>query len=876
MKLAVGGGATIKLLEREVQLRRLEQAFEQTKQGHGRLLAISGEAGTGKTTLVERFVFAHGKQARVHRGACENLSTPEALLPLRDIMRASGESFDPALDPIQSFERLLRLLAASPTPCVLVIEDLHWADTVTLDLIRFLARRIGPLRVLILLTYRDEEVDARSPVRLVLGEAAAGSLERMSLEALSMDAVAQLAADHGRSGAEIFALTAGNPFMVSEALAVEGDLPTDAVRDATLARASRLAPDARAVLEAVSIFPRRADTAIIAEMVGHGLSGLDACVEKGMLTLDGAVLRFRHELARRAVEAAVAPSRRRGLHQAVVNELARRPNARASEIAHHAQRAGDVEKQLKFAAIAGRESAGAGAPREAVAHYEAILRHRDILDATTLTDALERFAEQSYLMGAVDNAVTAMQEAAELRRSTGETLRLGQDLTRLTRFAWMCGRRHEAEGFVDEAIGVLEQAPPGRELAWAYSHKSQLEMLASLIPQAVQWGERALSLARSLGEDEIAVHALGNIGTSRADSARSGNLTELEQSLELALKGNFQDHVERASCNLTCTHYTRREYEAALARIERGVAYAAERQLNHWEGYLRGWRAMILLDQGKWAAAEDEIGLILSRTYSSGVYRFPALVALARLRIRRGDPDSETPFEAARGLSATLAELQRSVYVAALKAELAWLGAPDDAAASREAIALLQEVYALARERDASWVAEDMALWLHLLGDGVAGTAELLTPYRDHCEGRWKEAAIGWKRVGRPYEEALALSEGDDAAQRAAIAALDRLGAAPAAARVRRQLRSSGAVAIPRGPIARTRANAAGLTRRQIEVLVLVDQGLSNVEIADRLCISAKTAEHHVSAIIARLEVGTRRNAAQAARSLGLLAEHKK
>jgi len=872
------GGREIELLEREEQLQRLDRGFALARDGRGRIVAIAGEAGAGKTTLVERFVAAHGAQARVHRGACENLSTPEALLPLRDIARASGESFDPGADHIQSFELLLRLLTNPTLPSVLVIEDLHWADTVTLDLIRFLARRIGGVRALVLLTYRDEELDARSPVRNVLGEAPPGSVERMTLEPLSMNAVTQLAEKAGRRGDELFALTAGNPFLVTEALAVECDVPTDAVRDATLARASRLPPEARAVLEAVSIFPRRAETAIVADMVKSSFgTGLDACVERGMLTLEGAMLRFRHELARRAIEAFIAPSRRRALHQAVVYELVRRPNARTSEIAHHAERAADVAALLKYARLAGDEAARAGAPREAASHYGAILTHRAALEASATVELLECFADQSYLMGAADVAMSSMQEAAELRRASGDTLKLGRDLTRLTRFAWMCGRRLEAEQFVEEAIAVLEQAPAGAELAWAYSHKSQLDMLASKMDTAVYWGIRALALAERVRDDEILIHALGNIGSAKADTERSGSCVDLERSFELALTAKFHDHVERASCNLTCTYYVRRDYKSSLAYIERGVAYAAARELTHWEGYLRGWRAMIRIDQGDWASAEDEIELILSRTYASGVYRFPALVALARLRLRRGDPDAETPLDEARRLSATLAELQRSVYVGAVIAEKAWLSIVDDMSADVDrAITLLREVYALAIQRGARWVADDAALWLHMLGERISETADLASPFRDHCEGRWQSAAAGWAALGRPYEEALALGEGDEAAQRQSLEILDRLAAAPAAARLRRQMRANGSRAIPRGPIAGTRANPAGLTRRQAQVLSLVDEGLSNMEIADRLCISAKTAEHHVSAIIARLGVASRRDAAVAARALGMAAEGKR
>lgn len=871
-------GRVIELLEREEQLARLGRAFALAGEGRGRIVAIAAEAGAGKTTVVERFVAKHAAHARVHWGACENLSTPEVLLPLRDIARASGESFDLGADHIRSFEWMLRLLSDGASPSVLIIEDVHWADTATLDLIRFLARRIARVRAVILITYRDEELDARSPMRSVLGDAPAGSIERMTLEPLSLAAVTRLAALAGRSGDALFALTAGNPFLVTEALAVDGDMPTDAVRDSTLARASRLPEPARVVLEAVSIFPRRAETAVVADLVKGAIGGgLDICVEKGMLSLQGGLLQFRHELARRAIESSIAPVRLRRLHQRVVDVLKKRSDARAGEVAHHAERAADVTVLLKFARLAGEGAARAGAPREAASHFAAMLRHRGALDAGQVVEVLERHAEQAYLMGAADIAMISMTEAAQHRRAAKDVVGLGRDLTRLTRFAWMCGRRAEAERYVEEAIAVLQSAPAGPELAWAYSHQSQLDMLASRMDSAVSWGERALALAQQLGEKEVIIHALANIGSAKSDVNRSGECVETERSFELAVAGRFHDHVERASCNLSCTYFWRRDYAAALARIDRGVTYATALELTHWEGYLRGWRAMVWLDQGDWAAAEEEAQQVSSRSYAADVYRFPSLIALARLRIRRGDQDFEAPLNTARRLSDSMAELQRSVYVAVLDAEIAWLemnvGETDFAAtASRDAAkSVLREVHALAVERSALWVVEDAALWLYLLGEGVAGAGDLSPPFSDHSEGRWREAAAGWQALGRPYEQALALSGGDDAAQRAALEIFDRLGAAPAAARLRRQMRANGARAIPRGPLARTRANPAGLTARQAQVLSLIDEGLSNTEIADRLCISSKTAEHHVSAIMARLEAPTRQRAASTARSLGLL-----
>jgi DNA-binding CsgD family transcriptional regulator len=304
--------------------------------------------------------------------------------------------------------------------------------------------------------------------------------------------------------------------------------------------------------------------------------------------------------------------------------------------------------------------------------------------------------------------------------------------------------------------------------------------------------------------------------------------------------------------------------------LERGISHAASRELTHWEGYLRGWRAMIHLDQGRWAEAEEEIDRILGRAYGSGVYRFPALVALSRLRLRRGDPDVETPLDEVRSLCATLAELQRSVYFAVLLAERAWLGnAGDSKGELKTAIAHLRDAQTQALAQGALWVTEETSLWLHHLGEASEGAAMFATPAREHCEGRWQPAADGWAALGKPYEEAMALGEGDEAAQRRALEIFDRLTAAPAAAGLRRRMRAQGVRTIPRGPIAGTRASPAGLTRRQAQVLILVEEGLSNLEIADRLCISAKTAEHHVSAIIARLGVTGRREVGNAARSLG-------
>jgi DNA-binding CsgD family transcriptional regulator len=868
-------------LERDDQLHRLTQAFAKASGGHGCVVAIGAEAGAGKTALVEYFARARAQQATVYWGSCENLTTPEILLPLRDIARGAGKALDIGLDHVRLFEWVLTLISHPTRTSMLIIEDLHWADTATLDLLRFLCRRIGSARALLLMTYRDEEMGPRSAIRQLLGEANPGSIERLSLPPLSLPAVNQLAARLGRSGGGIFELTAGNPFLVTETLAAADTIPSEAVRDATLARVAGLTAAARQLLEVVSIFPRRAETAMVADLVSGGLdNGLDECIDKSMLMLDGATVRFRHELARLAMEGSLAPTRRRMLHRKVVTELMLRPDGRPGEIAHHAAHADDLPSLLKYSKLAAEHAARAGAPREAASHYLVMLRHREHLTTTVLVEALECYAEQSYLIGDSPTAMTSMTEAAQLRRAARDPIALGRDLMRLTRFAWMCGRRSDAERYVQESIDVLQSEPAGAELAWAYSHLSQLDMLAFHLDSAIDWGEKALTLARQLDQREIVVHALGNVGTARAERDDSESCAELEQAFDLALAGGYHDHVQRAACNLTCIYYWRRDYSASLAQIARGVSYAVARELPHWEAYLRGWRAMIRVDRGEWAAAEEEAQEVSSRLSIADAYRFPALIALARLRVRRGDSDAGLPLEGAGRLSATLSELQRLIYVAATRAERLWLSSEIPGAAAGATnrnvthaadVTMLRQLHETALARQTTWIAECAALWRYQLGDRDFPAEGLSAPIRDHCENNWRAAAAGWQAQGHPYEQALALSQGDEAAQREALGILDRLGANPAATRLRRLMRLNGATSVPRGPIAETRSNLAGLTRRQAHVLQLVVEGMTNADIAARLCISAKTAEHHVSAIMARLGAASRREAVTAARKLGAI-----
>ena len=242
-----------------------------------------------------------------------------------------------------------------------------------------------------------------------------------------------------------------------------------------------------------------------------------------------------------------------------------------------------------------------------------------------------------------------------------------------------------------------------------------------------------------------------------------------------------------------------------------------------------------------------------------------ALVPLGLLQARRGDPGAAATLQEATERAFATSELQWVAPVAVARAEYAWLHG-DDRRAAEEAARVLE----LAEQAGHRWFAGELAFWLRLAGESPPVPAVAAEPHQLLLAGDWRAAAGAWRKLGFPYQRALTLACGDqDEAQLEALAALDGLGARQTAQRLRRQLRRRGTLRVPRGPTRATAANPAGLTGRQVEVLGLLAEGLTDAEIAARLSLSVKTVGHHVSAVLAKLGVGSRREAAAAARRLG-------
>jgi tetratricopeptide (TPR) repeat protein len=552
----------VELLERDEALAELHRQFERSATA-GRLVAVSGEAGIGKTALVSRFLGECVPTPVVLRGSCDPLHTPRPLGPIRDAARDAGGRLAAALLAEDAprehvFESVLDALRPQP-PRVLVVEDVHWADEASLDLLIWLGRRLEAMAALILITYRVDD-RAAGTISRVLGHAPARYVAHVPLEPLSPAAVARLAEASGRRPAQLHELTGGNPFFLTEVLAgPEGAVPAT-IRDAVMARVEPLPAEARALLELVSVVPGRAETWLVEPAPGG-----DEALASGLLRSGGDGMWFRHELARLAVEASL-PTHRRARLNAVV--LARLVNAAAdpARLAHHALGAGDTAAVAAHSAAAGRLAAAARAHREAAQYFEAALA-TGVATGVERAELLEAYADSAFRAYRADDALDGRRAAVRAWESLGNRAKVGENLRWQSRVASASGLRTEAQESAHAAVDVLESLAPGHELAMAYSNLSQLFMLANEAEAAVTWGGRALELGRRIGDDEATVHALNNVGTARAMLGEDDGPVLLRESFRLAVDAGLDDHAGRAALNLAYDHMERRSYDEAADAI---------------------------------------------------------------------------------------------------------------------------------------------------------------------------------------------------------------------------------------------------------------------------------------------------------------------
>jgi DNA-binding CsgD family transcriptional regulator/tetratricopeptide (TPR) repeat protein len=848
----------MQLLEREQSLADLATWLDQAIRLSGCMALVAGEAGIGKTALLREFA-QRQRDARVLWGACDALFTPRPLGPLHDIARQThgrlattlGSGAGPELiftAALDEFERVKSLI---------VVEDVHWADEATLDLLKYLGRRIHRTHCLLAVTYRDGELGLQHPLRLVIGDLPHTGTHRMSLAPLSEVAVTQLAKRAGRTVTGLHGVTGGNPFFVTEVLASAGDTVPATVRDAVLGRAARLSPAARQIAELVCVIPGKTEPWLLEPIVHPAEAAIEDCLGFGMVRHDDSSLAFRHELARRALEDVVPERLRQQLHTKVLEVLAARSDVPVARLAHHADGARNGLQVLRYAPVAAAQAASVGSHREAAAHYQAALRYADHLEAVERASLLEGLSYECYLTGDNTRAFEARRSALEIWRAQGSPLKEGDALRWLSRLFWFMGNNAQADDYCGKAIAVLASLPPGPELARAYVNRADLAMEAHEADTAIESALRAIELAERLADSEILCDASSALGHTRLIIGDTEGWVDLHRMLQLAMAAGSQEHVARAYNGMAAMAVSRRQYEHASGYMQAGLAYCEAHDLDWVQTYMLAYRARMRFEQGDWNAASEDVEAVLRSPRTPAIARIPALRTLAHLRVRRGDPDASGPLQQARALAGPTPVLQRAGMLAVVCAEAAWL-ADDREGVVRE----IQPAYELTRQRRDPRMNGELAAWLWRVGALREPPTDIAEPYATEISGDWRGAAGAWHALGCPYEHACLLAwHGTEGDQRQALTILERLGAAPAAQSLRRQMRARGVRRIPRGSRSSTQRHPLGLTRREAEILGLLEIGLRSPSIAKRLFVSPKTVEHHVSAILAKLGVSSRAEA---------------
>lgn len=847
------------LLEREREMERLEALWQESASG-GRLAIVIGEAGVGKSALIDAFLRGHRGDTNILAGASDPLVTPVPFGALRDMASAPGSSLAPLLDSETPRDRLFAgfLTTLQRHRTIAAFEDAHWADEATLDIIRFVGRRIQQTQSLLVVTIRDLD-PAAAEAQQILGELPAAV--RLRVPPLSRTAVDLLAATNGRRGDDLFQLTGGNAFYVTEVLASGDVLPLN-VRDAVLARASKLTASAREALEIVSIAPGRMERKLLQEIDDVADSAIDEAVNRGMLRLDGEMLSFRHEIARLTIEESLPPLRRRHLHARALELLSNNHTTSLARLVHHAAGAHDGARVLELAPAAARQAAAAGAHREAAAHYRRAIEFADALRTDERAELLELLAYECYLTEEISAALDARIEASKLWESEARRDKVGASHRWRSRLHWFLGQRAEAEEHAENAIAILETLPPGRELAMAWSNRAQLAMLSDDVDEARAWGMRAIALARELGDDEITAHALNNVGSAEALSRIDPEAEKLRESLAISLQHGFGEHVARAYTNLASSLARTQRFTEAAAVLDEGIGYAAEHDLDSWIDYMMGWKAHVELTLGGWEAAIESAKKVLASPRVAPVSRTMPLLVLAVVGMRRGEAGVEELLAEAAELAVRSRELQRLVPVTVARAEAAWLGG-DWPAAFHVTGDLLQRL-----QTSNVWSIAELLLWHARVGGAIEPVEQLPEMFRKELQHDLKGAAAAWEAVGATYNAALVLARGDAEDRQAAIDRLERLGAHATVAAVNRRGDSSAEGKPARR--SKRKEHPAGLTQREVEVLLLVAEGCRNADIADRLFVSPKTVDHHVSSILAKLGAKSRSEAAARARSIGI------
>src|SRR3954447_16064324 len=770
----------MQLLERDAVLAALREYAEDASRGDGRLVLVAGEAGVGKTALVEAMRDSlAGTDARWLWGSCEGSFTPRPLGPVYDVAAQVGgelaRSCDGEASKQQIFRALLDELANADTLTVLCLEDLHWADAATLDLLRYLAARLRQSHTMLVVTYRDDGLAPDHPLRITIGELATErSTRRIDLPPLSRDAVSRIAREAGIADSQLFELTAGNPFLVTEVVECGAQEVPPSAREAVLARVARLSPDARKTLEAAAVIGSRVEVSLLrkAANANSGVDSADAideCLTAGALLSEPDGFRFRHEIARRAVEEALPAHRRTELHQRVLELPTDTGCKDDARMAHHAEAAGDAAAVLEYAPRAARRAAGVGAHREAAMQLERAVRFTAHADQLTHAQLLTALGKEQGLIDHWEDAASIQQEALLLWRTVGDQLQVGNTLYMLAKTYWRLCNGEASNAAIQESVAVLEALPVSRELGWAYA----MACVDCFNTGGDGWTMllNAKEIAEQFDDKPLLATTYNTSGGIKAWLGDDG-VPDLRRALEMALAARDDEQAGRAFANLQ--DVLARDYQLAEAEriFDAGMEYLVEHDLGVYEHCLRGGQGFLLDKAGRWDEADALLVFDLAERSLSPINKILKLQVIGLLDARRGRDGAERALDEVLVYAESSGEPVYVVETGIARIEAAWL-AGDAEGVRREGTRALVG----AADQD-KWMRGSLATWLRRCGLPDTDLGVVAPPYALMLEGDWRGAATAWHELGVPYEEALALLDSGEAdAMFEAVRIFERLGA---------------------------------------------------------------------------------------------------
>jgi DNA-binding CsgD family transcriptional regulator/tetratricopeptide (TPR) repeat protein len=497
-----------------------------------------------------------------------------------------------------------------------------------------------------------------------------------------------------------------------------------------------------------------------------------------------------------------------------------------------------------------------------VSHFRQLAELTDQIERSELSQILREWARAEFLVANIQKAIELNEHALELHRHDGDVTAESQTLTETALYHQNMGHRDQAETLAHLAVEVLGDDPASSDLARALETEAYLQAMANRPRIAQGLVDRTLEAGGEEIDELVLVRSLNHSGVIAAADGYMKGQAALDAARARAEVAGMWFEEARALVNFAWLATENRDLTRGSDYAQRTIASCIRHDIPTLESYGSAVYATVLDFMGDWEKAED---LARDQMDRMPLSRLVANPLIGVLEARTGRPSAHHTLSEAHEAALGARELQRRGPVVVAAAEHEWI-TNKPVLSTDEMKDVMSEWLGVGFK----WSPGSIARWLWQLGELTEPPDGIAEPYRLLIEGEPQGAAVLWQTIGIPYERALALMHGDLENRIEALEILETLGASAVAEKLRSALRVDGVV-VPRGRSRESRSHAAGLTARQAEVLQLLDEGLTNIEIADRIFVSPRTVENHVSAVLAKLKCATREEAVIRARAEGLL-----